>query len=220
MLGGGFFTLTEAFLDRQLGVVTLQTHVTNSISELFTWWGLEINPKASGTVSPSDSQSNWLNITKTNWTHILFPSQSMGFHLHRNITRPTFWFTSRLSSPNESLQLVSPPRCVSGRRGISFGGNPFLLADLGPNQSDVFSTRCRLHLHQTRESITVAIISNARKRQWPKLSCNTHHLKGWWTWWWWWGGQLGLLSGRMFRENEQKSLMFVTSINQLLFVKH
>lgn len=25
------------------------------------------------TISPSDSQSNWLNITKTNWTHILFP---------------------------------------------------------------------------------------------------------------------------------------------------
>lgn len=49
-----------------------------------------MNPKNSGTVSPSDSQSNWLNITKTNWTHILFPFHSMWFHLHRNITPPTF----------------------------------------------------------------------------------------------------------------------------------
>lgn len=35
---------------------------------------------------------------------------------------------------------------------------------------------------------------------------------------WTHGGQLGLLSGREFKKN-QKSLLFVISINQLLFVK-
>lgn len=179
------------------------------------------------------NQIGWILPRQTE--HIFSLHCDFPVHLHRNISF-NFWFTSRLSPLNESLQLVSPPRCDRGQRSISSGKKPFLLTDLRP-MNQIFFTPCRLHLHQTRESITAAFISNARKRQWPKCAgCKTFHHRRWKLCWGggWittetcaschnprletrWPARQTLRTG-VWRKNE-KSLLVVISINQLLFVK-
>lgn len=165
----GFLSGTILFYSR----LTFHGSITNSIYELFTWRRPEIYLKDSGTVSPSDSQSNWLNITKANWTHILFSTViSQSICIGISVPQLLIYISSQPSKWVVPIGFAPSMRQRSTQHFISWNS----LSARRPQapESDFFFTPCRLHLHQTRESITTAIISNARKRQWPKCaSCKT-----------------------------------------------